>query len=106
MGSAPFIQQRSGVLALWRGSSISWCGINSTVGALRAPKIGPFVCSGGLPGHPLRREYFLRHDIADDQTYLDRVAVELNNRPRRSRGYGANPSPSLHRASGQLNCFH
>jgi transposase, IS30 family len=26
-------------------------------------------------------------DITDDQTYLDRLAAELNNRPRRILGY-------------------
>ncbi|MGH3610782.1 MAG: IS30 family transposase, partial [Pseudonocardiaceae bacterium] len=26
-------------------------------------------------------------EITDDQTYLDRVAAELNNRPRRILGY-------------------
>jgi len=36
----------------------------------------------------LLREYFPEGtDITDDQTYLDRVAAELNNRPRRTLGY-------------------
>jgi transposase, IS30 family len=36
----------------------------------------------------LLREYFPKGtDITDDQTYLDRVAAELNNRPRRILGY-------------------
>jgi IS30 family transposase len=36
----------------------------------------------------LLREYFPKGtDITDDQTYLDRVASELNNRPRRILGY-------------------
>ncbi len=36
----------------------------------------------------LLREYFPKGaDITDDQTYLDMVAVELNNRPRRILGY-------------------
>ena len=34
------------------------------------------------------REYFPKGtDITDDQTYLDLVAAELNNRPRRILGY-------------------
>lgn len=36
----------------------------------------------------LLREYFPKGtEITDDQTYLDRVAAELNNRPRRILGY-------------------
>lgn len=36
----------------------------------------------------LLREYFPKGtDITDDQTYLDMVAIELNNRPRRILGY-------------------
>ena len=36
----------------------------------------------------LLREYFPKDtEITDDQTYLDRVAAELNNRPRRILGY-------------------
>jgi transposase, IS30 family len=36
----------------------------------------------------LLREYFPKGtDITDDQTYLNRVAAELNNRPRRILGY-------------------
>ena len=36
----------------------------------------------------LLREYFPKGtEITDDQTYLDRVATELNNRPRRILGY-------------------
>ncbi len=36
----------------------------------------------------LLREYFPKGTtITDDQTYLDMVAVELNNRPRRILGY-------------------
>jgi IS30 family transposase len=36
----------------------------------------------------LLREYFPKGtDITDDQTYLDLVATELNNRPRRILGY-------------------
>jgi len=36
----------------------------------------------------LLREYFPKGtDITDDQTYLNRVATELNNRPRRILGY-------------------
>jgi IS30 family transposase len=36
----------------------------------------------------LLREYFPKStDITDDQTYLDLVARELNNRPRRILGY-------------------
>jgi IS30 family transposase len=34
------------------------------------------------------REYFPKGtEITDDQTYLDCVAAELNNRPRRILGY-------------------
>jgi IS30 family transposase len=36
----------------------------------------------------LLREYFPKAtEITDDQTYLDHVAAELNNRPRRILGY-------------------
>lgn len=36
----------------------------------------------------LLREYFPKGtDITDNQTYLDLVAAELNNRPRRILGY-------------------
>ena len=36
----------------------------------------------------LLREYFPKGtDITDDQSYLDLVARELNNRPRRTLGY-------------------
>jgi IS30 family transposase len=52
----------------------------------------------------LLREYFPRStDITDDQDYLDLVARELNNRPRRTRL--PDPSRSLHRPAGQRNCF-
>jgi len=39
-----------------------------------------------------------------DQTYLDRVAAELNNRPRHIFGY--EPRRSLRRSPGQFRCFH
>lgn len=36
----------------------------------------------------LLREYFPKStDITDDQTYLNLIAAELNNRPRRILGY-------------------
>ncbi|MGH3805325.1 MAG: IS30 family transposase, partial [Pseudonocardiaceae bacterium] len=36
----------------------------------------------------LLREYFPKGtEITDDQTYLDRVAAELNNQPRRTLGH-------------------
>jgi transposase, IS30 family len=60
-----------------------------------ATNYGPTGASSGDHTHGtnentnrLLREYFPKGtDITDDQNYLDLVARELNNRPRRTLGY-------------------
>ena len=54
----------------------------------------------------LNREYFPKGtEITDDQTYLDRVAAQLNNRPRRILRYRT-PAEVFADLPGQLDCFH
>jgi len=52
------------------------------------PVLDPLEIAAHENTNGLLREYFPKGtDITDNQTYLDHVAVELNNRPRRTLGY-------------------
>ncbi len=60
----------------------------TTVGVYFAHPHSPWERGTNENTNGLLREYFPKGtEITDDQTYLDVVARELNNRPRRILGY-------------------